>query len=700
MSRSFWNPNKLFGRLDIRTKLAIAFMGLSGASLVLVGWYAGNLHLRSLAENATDDQRRSLTAVQERVEAFLSVVTDDLDLVAKLQLVRALLLEETGAPPNTGDGVRRDVESFLRDFVASKPHYHRLRLLGADGVEVVHTVVVDGSPVTVPAGRWQQTGFRYYELLVQGLGPEGVAFAPVQLRAEQPDGTAPRAAENSELFGTSDGLVSALSFVRPIRGDDGEMVAMVVADVYARALFELLEMTQTRAGESIFLVGPDGEFLYRSDRNDDWNTLLADPDRNNLRQELPDAVATRVLGGGSGVVTEGVDAVVTFMPLLEAPYSSLGDYVLVSTRPASVVFAPVNEMRRSMLVAGAFMVLVAGLLALVAAHQFAAPIRALTDGAARLARGEFDTRLEIETNDEIEDLARNFNSMAQALQTREAEVARQGAQLRNYADRLEAMVEDRTKELRMSQQKMVQQEKMVAVGQLAAGVAHELGTPLATILCQAQMAQEELETGPAENGKDDVAAHIRESLGLVVSQVDRCSQIVRKLLDFSRPSSDARSALRSGEVVDVAIELLRHDFERRGVEVETGNFPTGSGLVGNRNELEQVFVNLLRNAADAMPDGGRISITVEDDNSNVRFVVADEGHGIAPETQRHIFDPFFTTKAPGVGTGLGLWVVYNTVTDHGGRVDVDSAPGRGTRITVTLPAAADDPAVRRVNESL
>ena len=689
MSRSFWNPNKLFGRFDIRTKLAIAFMGLSSASLVLVGWYAGDLHLRSLAENATDDQRRSLTTVQERVETFLSVVTDDLDLIAELQLVRTLLLDETGTPPDTGDRVRRDAESFLRDFVASKPHYHRLRLLGADGVEVVHVVLVDGSPVTVPAGRWQQTDFRYYELLIQGLGPEGMAFAPVQLRSEQSNATAPSVARNSELVDTSDGLVSALSFVRPIRDVDGEMVALLVADVYARALFELLEMTQTQARESIFLVGPAGEFLFRSDRTDDWNTLLADPDRNNLRQELPDAVATRVLGGGSGVVTEGIDAVVTFMPLLEAPYSSFGDYVLVSTRPASVVFAPVSEMRRSMLVAGAFIVLVAGLLALVAAHQFTAPIRALTDGATRLAEGEFDTRLEIETNDEIEDLARTFNSMAEALQTREAEVLQQGEQLRHYADRLETMVEERTRELEKSQQKMVQQEKMVAVGQLAAGLAHELGTPLATILCHAQMVQEELEAANHANTSDNLtSAH--EGLDLVVSQVDRCSQIVRKLLDFSRPSSDARSTLRAGDVVDVAIELLRHDLERRGVEVEVGNAPAEAKLVGNPNELDQVFVNLLRNAADAMPDGGRISVTIEHDDSNVRFVVADEGHGIEREAQRHIFDPFFTTKVPGVGTGLGLWVVYNTVTDHGGRVDVDSAPGRGTRITVTLPAATDD----------
>ncbi len=688
MSRSLWNPNKLFGRLDIRTKLAIAFIGLSGASLALVGWYAANVHLRSLAENATEAQRRGLDTMQKRVQAFLDVVTDDLDLVAELHLVERLLQGDAELLPEGGGATRGDTESFFRDFLASKPHYYRLRLLGADGVELAHAVKVAGSPAIVPAGRWRQTGFRYYTSLIRDLAPRRIAFAPVELRGEP--ATEPGGGPGSRLSDGSGELVPALSFARPIRGPDGVLTAILVADVYARALFVLLAMTDPRAGESIFLVGPGGEFLFRSDLAEDWNTLLADPDHHKLRQELPDAVATRVLAGGSGVVTEGVDAVVTFTPLLEAPYSSvLGDYVLVSTRPASVVFAPVSEMRRSILGAGALIVLVAGLLALVAAHQFAAPIRALTEGATRLAKGEFDARLEIETNDEIEDLARTFNSMAKALQTREAEVLQQGEQLRHYTDRLETMVEERTTALKKSQQKMVQQEKMVAVGQLAAGLAHELGTPLATILCHAQMAQEELEEANHANTSSQLArAH--ESLDLVVSQVDRCSQIVRQLLDFSRPSSDARSALRAREVVDVAIELLHHDLERRGVEVEVENASVEARLVGNSNELDQVFVNLLRNAADAMPDGGRISVTIEHDNSNVRFVVVDEGHGIEREAQRHIFDPFFTTKAPGVGTGLGLWVVYNTVTDHGGRIDVDSAPGRGTRITVTLPALVED----------
>lgn len=693
MIRFSWNPNKLFGRLSIRTKLAVAFMGLSGASLLVVGWYAGNMHLRSIAEGATNDQRRGLAAVQERVQAFLDVTTDDLNLLADLQLVEALLDEGADVSPDLRDVARRDAESFLRDFIANKPRYYRLRLLDFDGTEVAHTVVVDGVPTTIPAGRWRNTGFRYYTSLIGSLEPGQIAFAPVQLRGEPSSPAALPATPTSTSSDLSARIVSALSFARPLFEPSGELRALLIADVYARSLFELLEMTRPRADESVFLVGREGEFLFRSDRTEDWNTLLADPGRNNLRQEFPDAVATLVLNGGSGMVTEGLDAVITFTPLLQDPHPSsfLAGYTLLSVRPAAVVFAPVREMRRSMLIAGALIVLVAGLLAVVGAHQFAAPIRALTDGAARLARGEFDTDLQIATNDEIEDLADTFNSMAAALRTREEEIVSQREQLRLYTDHLETMVDERTHELRQSQRKMVQQEKMVAVGQLAAGVAHELGTPLATILCHAQMAQEALaDVDNSEPGATETTARLDESLGLIESQVNRCSQIVRKLLDFSRPSSHEQVSLQAREVVDGAIELLHHDLELRGVEVDVQETGAGARVTGNRNELEQVFVNLLRNGADAMPDGGRISVSIDRRGSNVRLIVADEGEGIEPAQQEHIFEPFFTTKAPGVGTGLGLWVVYNTVADHGGRVSVDSAPEQGTRVTVTLPALAED----------
>lgn len=693
MSRLSWNPNKLFGRLSIRTKLAVAFMGLSGASLLVVGWYAGNMHLRSIAEGATNDQRRGLAAVQERVQAFLDVTTDDLNLLADLQLIEALLDEDDDVSPDVRDVARRDAESFLRDFIANKPRYYRLRLLGSDGTEVAHTVVIDGVPTTIPAGRWRSTGFRYYTSLLGGMEPGQIAFAPVQLRGEPPSSAAAPAGPPSTPADLSVPIVSALSFARPIREPSGELRALLIADVYARSLFELLEMIRTRAGEKVFLVGPEGEFLFRSDRTEDWNTLLADPGRNNLRQEFPDAVATLVLNGGSGMVTEGLDAVVTFTPLLQDPHPSsfLAGYTLLSVRPAAVVFAPVREMRRSMLFAGAVIVLVAGLLAVVGAHQFAAPIRALTAGATRLARGEFDADLQIATNDEIEDLANTFNSMAAALRTREEEIVNQREQLRLYADHLETMVDERTRELRRSQRKMVQQEKMVAVGQLAAGVAHELGTPLASILCHAQMAQEEL--ADIDNGDDSVtgtAARLDESLELIESQVNRCSHIVRKLLDFSRPSSYEQVSLQAREVIDGAIELLRHDLDLRGIDVDVQEAGADTRVTGNRNELEQVFVNLLRNGADAMPDGGRISVRIDHHDSNVRLIVADEGEGIEPAQLEYVFDPFYTTKGPGVGTGLGLWVVYNTVTSHGGRVDIDSAPEQGTRVTVTLPALAED----------
>jgi len=227
---------------------------------------------------------------------------------------------------------------------------------------------------------------------------------------------------------------------------------------------------------------------------------------------------------------------------------------------------------------------------------------------------------------------------------------------------------------------LVMSEKLAAIGELTAGVAHEINNPVAVIQGNLDVLRDLL--GPA-------AEPVRQEIRLIHEQTDRIRQIVTKLLQFARPGEFAgyAEAVDVNEVVADCLFLTQHGFDRRALEVAT-DFAARARIEINRSELQQVLINLIVNAVQAMPDGGRLSLATADwseDGEAVGAVirVRDTGHGIAPEDLSHIFDPFFTTKK-GSGTGLGLSISYTIVERYGGRITVDSRPGEGTEFALWL----------------
>lgn len=263
-------------------------------------------------------------------------------------------------------------------------------------------------------------------------------------------------------------------------------------------------------------------------------------------------------------------------------------------------------------------------------------------------------------------------------------------------------------EWRAALDRSAQAEKLAAVGQLAAGVMHEINNPLATIAACA----ETMTLALAELPHEEQPSGFGEYLRIVDHEVHRCRRIVEGLLNFSRAREPRRARLSLDAVVEGTLGLLRHHarFKRCAVRLE---FAAGDGgdqaapnVLGDPDQLTQVVMALLLNAADAVDtaecgdaaagverDGPRRGVTVRtapgvlDDRAAAVLEIADEGTGMSRETLAKIFDPFFTTKAPGEGTGLGLAICYGLVRDLGGRIDVESAPGEGTTFRVVLPAA-------------
>lgn len=249
-----------------------------------------------------------------------------------------------------------------------------------------------------------------------------------------------------------------------------------------------------------------------------------------------------------------------------------------------------------------------------------------------------------------------------------------------------AIGEDVT-EWRESQERFAHAEKLAAIGQLAAGVMHEINNPLATIAACAEslvLRVDDLRrTGtPAPRDAD-------EFLKIIDNEVHRCKRIIDGLLDFSRPKSMTKASTPLNEVVEHTLFLIKHHARFKKMRVETMLADRLDLVQANREQLVQVFMALLINAVDAMDERGTITIRTRRGRGAREAVIAevvDQGVGIARADASKIFEPFYTTKAPGRGTGLGLSICYGIIADHGGRIEVDSAPGAGSTFRILLPA--------------
>ncbi|HEX8097136.1 MAG TPA: ATP-binding protein [Pyrinomonadaceae bacterium] len=227
-------------------------------------------------------------------------------------------------------------------------------------------------------------------------------------------------------------------------------------------------------------------------------------------------------------------------------------------------------------------------------------------------------------------------------------------------------------------------EKLAAVGRLAAGVVHEINNPLATISACAEALESRVQEGTFDGSPE--VEDLRDYLGLIRSEAFRCKAITNGLLDFSRTRAGKQTPVSLPEVMNAAARLLAHQKRGERIEIRVEADPETSQVLGDEGQLQQAVIALATNAIDAMPDGGTLTLRARNEDSHVLIEVVDTGAGIAPENLTKIFDPFFTTKEVGRGTGLGLAVCYGIVSEHGGRLDVQSAVGAGTTFTISLPA--------------
>ena len=296
------------------------------------------------------------------------------------------------------------------------------------------------------------------------------------------------------------------------------------------------------------------------------------------------------------------------------------------------------------------------------------PLNTLIAGSRRVAAGEFGYRIKLDANDEMSELAAAMNDMTTRFEA--------------IRDDLDCQVRQRTKQV-------VRSEQLASVGFLAAGVAHEINNPLASIAMCAESLEgrliELLDELPELSSEDrDVA---RNYLRMIQSEAFRCKGITERLLDFSRAGDAARHAVDLRELVRGVIDVVGHlgRYNDKHIELTDGE-PVVAPV--NAQELKQVVLNLITNALDSVSEGGRLTIELSAHNGQAEILFTDDGCGMTEDVLKHLFEPFFTRRRNGQGTGLGLSITYRIIADHGGHIDAHSdGPGTGSQFRVLLPMA-------------
>lgn len=342
-----------------------------------------------------------------------------------------------------------------------------------------------------------------------------------------------------------------------------------------------------------------------------------------------------------------------YVGMLERPYIDLRNRVMAT-------FAGL---------AALCVLLLLGLLSFVA-RRITRPLAVMVDATGRIAQGDLRHRLALEGKDEIGRLAGAFNLM-----TDELSLARDD--LTQWGRTLERRVEERTRELRETQDQLVVSEKLASLGKMAAGVAHEINNPLTSILLNTHLLLEH----PGRSAEEC------ETLELIADETSRCASIVRGLLDFARMTPSESAPTDINDIIERTLLLLEKQATVRNIRIEKTYDRTLPPIAVDKNKIQQVFSNLAINACEAMPQGGTLTVAsrLSRDGTQVEVAFRDTGVGIAKENIPRLFDPFFTTKS--FGTGLGLAVSYGIIRQRGGTILVHSDVGKGSVFTVRIPLA-------------
>lgn len=437
------NLNKIFPWLSIRYKLIIAFAGLSVLPVVLVGLHSIFSNVQMMKEIAYENLTHDVHTIRKNTTSFLSRVEGDLTILRNMTFLQSLLGGDEQLPDVRNPYLLKAVNEEVLSFMRTRNAYYQIRMIGEYGDEVFRVECFNpldsARSFRIVKTRTLRHGDEaFYFLLTRELKSGEIVFAPAELR-----------------FGESD-RVPVISFVTVVK-KVGEKSYLLVANVFAKDFFTAVETGRhLKLKGTVIIVSHDGHYLYHSEKKTDWNRLLAAREEDNLQHDYAVGTAATVLSGKEGMITEGSPDIISYAPLFPNQGIHEGSdvqsafalpFFVLESVPTDVILGPARSFAETFAAfLGLFLVVAVGL-GLLATRQFTRPIAELQRGAEIISQGNYGHRLRVETHDEIESLAEQFNAMAVSLEEREKEIQRHRANL-------EEMVRQRTLELTEEKHKL------------------------------------------------------------------------------------------------------------------------------------------------------------------------------------------------------------------------------------------------------
>jgi signal transduction histidine kinase len=635
--KSYMTESRSFTRLSIRTKLIAAFLTIGLIPLIVVGGF-------SLFTSTRAIQNLAITQVSDARDALVHAEKD----LRLLSHSSALITFVDFYPGNVVGKTNLDrmLSSTLRGFAQGNAIYRQVLLSNRQG-EQLYRVRRHGNGLDTQGPDPSRD-----------LGREDFFWKTLDSRRGEIIITSSAIKEDNQ-----DDAEPTLSYSTAIYDRGHQQKGILTLQVLIKDLAILARSAETALGNT-YLLDRQGRFLYNIDAIEQRAVQGGFPGK------LGQSATQQILSGTEGLITSEKDRIIGYAPIFTGIGGAEQFWVLAIDLSRTFVFSPV---RRFLLFFG-IMVLSLTVIGIVfgitASHHFTMPIVKLHRGAQMVAAGKFDQPIEVRTRDEIEELAVQFNLMARQLKTSRE-------QLTKWNEELKKEVEKRTAQL-------LQAEKMAALGGLSAGIAHEIGNPLASMKTNIQILEENL-------GKDH--RHHR-FLQRILKEIDRLSHFFKTFSSFARPAKPRITVCDIRRVIREVILFMKKEAEARGITFRENFDEHVPPVMADFQRMQQVFFNLFLNAMQAIPGRGTITVGVSTnpeaqqngpDSETVIVTVKDTGPGIPAELGPKIFEPFYTTKP--TGTGLGLSIVHQIVTENGGSISLQSSPGEGTMFVMSLRAA-------------
>jgi signal transduction histidine kinase len=642
-------------RRGLARRIYLAFLLVAVIPTAIAGLIGVYASLHTLRTETLGHLQQEVVVRAQGVSRFFDQLSAEL-----IYLAAAPSLEDLRSAQQSGDlhrlrAARTRLENDYASLATSYPYIYQIRYLSPEGREMLRVDKKDGKVEVVPEHRLQDKSDRYYFVEAMKRRPGELYVSPLDLNVE---------------FGRIELPERPVIRVATPIGT-GSNQGVLIINLHAGFLLEQIEqMAQARSGTA-YLFDRSGHYLARTSESSEQFEMqptakLAERfGVETIAQILSMAAGTRTVAGS--ILAHAAIRFGSAYPANEGAH-----WVIAVGFPEKVLLMSVFNLYvlYAILTVSLLTTAIAGF---ALSRHLLGPLDALSRETEAIAGGDFSRRVAIRGHDEIAALGEKFNAMAERIQHLVDSLA-------GHRDRLEEEVRARTAELEREQEnrreldrQMFQMDKMATLGELAMGIAHEIGNPLAGMKAVAQAIQFE----------EDIPPGILEAVKRFESEVDRLSDFLRSFHGFAVVAPSHPQPCKLSDAVDDVLFWTRKEAKSNGIEIET-LFPAGlPELRADPAQLKQVLLNLVVNAVHAIPGTGRIVISAATEPERMRIRIEDSGVGIAPDILPRIFDPFFTTRQG--GSGLGLAITAKIVREHGAEIQVESRPGHGTCITLLWP---------------